>query len=213
MATKQEFIDLVIEQANGGITVDNRKFHPVVIGKFVDAAINSFIGMSVMQSAKENSGVFDSSWIKVFESVRIKWDKYREQCYIDFGSEVLPLEGNKGIREVGWAQNDDSQNFHIQPASAYPVLADLECSDLGNNYMALVEGEKIFFPKMPQLFVKQKKSVTLKAVCAASAYSNNELLPIPDEKTADILTVIQNMIAPMKAAKMKVSNDSNPNTI
>ena len=211
--TKQEFIDLAIDMVNGGPTQDNRKYHPVVIGKIVDTALNSFIGQSVKEATQLNSGVFDSSWIKTFERIRIKWDGYREICYIDFGSEVLPLEGNKGIREIGWPQSDDSPSFHIMPASSYGIISDLECSDLGTNFIALVEGEKILFPKMPKIYVKQKRSLMLKAVCAASSYSKNEMLPIPEEKTADVMTLITNLMAPMRAAKVKVSNDSNPNTI
>lgn len=213
MMSKKAFIELVIESMAGGAAPDNRKYHPVVIAQYVNVAINSFIGKSVKEDLANGTFTVDNAWIKSFYKVRIKYDQIRGQCFIKLPAKPILLENNRGIREVGWNTQDGSPTFVINDASSYSVLSNLECSILPDGvYMALVEGDYIYFPDMPKALYDNKKTVMVKMVCGAAGYTDEEELPIPEDSSLEIFTAIQNIMNVTRQTPIKVNNNSNPNT-
>jgi hypothetical protein len=58
----------------------------------------------------------------------------------------------------------------------------------------------------------KNRRLTVKMICGIVGYGNDESLPIPDNRTAEILAMLDKMFDEQKTTKQKMSNDSNPNT-
>jgi len=213
MLTKKQLIDLVIENKSGGVSPDYKKFHPSVIEKALDLALSTLIAIEVKEQQKQGDFVLESSWVKTFEgkqASRIKWDDYRQECYITLPARIIALSRNGGLREVSWAQGSDLP-FRIIDAQAMSVLSNLECSQLDVGvYFAKLEGNRVYFSDMMKNYVG--KRLTVKMICGSDGYGNDEPLPIPDTRTAEILSMLDRMFDEQKGTKMKMTNDSNPNT-
>ena len=214
MFTKREFTELVIEGLNGGAPPDARKYHPVVVAKFIDTAVNSIIASDIVKELAEGSNMIDPGWIKVLNNIRIKFDETRGQCYFKFPKNVMYMSDNKGVREIGWNYQDGSPTFRIMDPSSYQVISNLESSQLDNGvFMALVEGERVYFPTMPRLYAIQKRKVMAKVVCSFSAYDMDDEVPIPEEQIVVVMEMVYKLMQGFKATRQKVTNDSNPNTV
>ena len=213
MLTKKQLVDLVIENKAGGISPDYKKFHPNVVLKALDLALSQLIADEVRQQQKMGDFVLESSWVKSFEgkdAAVIRWDKIRCQVYINLPARIISLSRNAGLREISWAQGADMP-FQIIDAQAYSVLGNLECGVLPDGvYFAQMEGSRVYFPNMPKSTVG--KRLTVKMICGSDGYGNDEPLPIPDSRTAEILAMIDKMFDEQKLTKQKMTNDSNPNT-
>jgi len=126
MLTKKQLIDLVIENKAGGTSPDYKKFHPSVIQKGLDLALSQLIAIEVREQQKQGDFVLESSWVKTFEgkeASRIKWDTYRDQCYIILPARIISLTRNGGLREISWPQGAD-RPFQIIDAKhiAYSII-------------------------------------------------------------------------------------------
>ena len=214
MLKKREIVELVIENLSGGVQPDYRKYHPNVVSKYVDIALNAIIAQDVKKGMEEGDNTIDSGWVKPFYDVRLRWDQIKGQVYIKFPKSVLLMKNNVGIRQISWSQQGDARPFRIHDFTAYNVLSNLECSqmDLGE-YLALVEGERVYFPTMPQKFVKDKATLFVAAVCTSAGYEDDEDLPFSEERMTEMFGLIQQLMQNMKVTRVKVTNDSNPNTI
>lgn len=213
MLTKKQLIDLVIENKAGGTSPDYKKFHPSVVQKALDLALSQLIATEVREQQKQGDYVLESSWVKTFEgkaASRIKWDPYREQAYIILPARIITLSRNGGLREISWAQGADMP-FQIIDAQAHSVLRNLECSELPSGvFFAQIEGNRIYFPNMNIRF--KNRRLTVKMICGSDGYGNDESLPIPDNRTAEILAMLDKMFDEQKQTRQKMTNDSNPNT-
>lgn len=213
MITKAQITELTTIRHNGGPVQDYRKYHPEIIGKTVDIVINSIIAQDVKRSTVEGGTIVASDWIQTLNKIPILWDSSREQCYIQWEKEVLLLEGNLGIREIGWPVTDTERGFNIMPSSSYQVFADLESSDGESvGYIAIVEGKRVYFPQMEKKMAVKKRKLTARVILAAAAYDSDDILPIPEERMSEVIQIIDQLVMPLKVTMMKVSNDSNPNT-
>lgn len=213
MWTKKQLVDMVTERANGGPLVDYRKFHPLVVGGLVDMVLNAYISQEVEKWMVVGGSGVEGDWVKTLTKIPIKWDPYREQCYIEWGVDILFLQGY-GVREIGWPASGDARPFSIMPSSSYPIISDLESSEQDENqYMAILEGKRVYFPAMSRVNVIEKRKLMAKVILASASYTDNDLVPVPDTRMNDFLEMIDSKLGPMKAARMKVSNDSNPNTV
>lgn len=214
MLTKKQLIDLVIENKAGGTSPDYKKFHPSVIQKGLDLALSQLIAIEVREQQKQGDYVLESSWVKTFEgkeASRIKWDTYRDQCYIILPARIISLTRNGGLREISWPQGAD-RPFQIIDAQAYSVFNNLESGILDTGvFFAQMEGNRVYFPNMSARF--KNRRLTVKMICGSDGYGNDEPLPIPDSKTAEILAMLDKMFDEQKATRQKMSNDSNPNTV
>jgi hypothetical protein len=214
MLTKKQLIDLVIENKAGGTSPDYKKFHPSVIQKALDLALSQLIAIEVREQQKQGDFVLESSWVKTFEgkeASRVKWDAYREQAYIILPARIISLTRNGGLREISWPQGADMP-FQIIDAQAHSVLRNLECSELpAGVFFAQMEGNRVYFPNMNQRYKNRK--LTVKMICGSDGYGNDEPLPIPDSRTAEILAMLDKMFDEQKQTRQKMSNDSNPNTM
>lgn len=214
MFTKRVFTDIIIEGLNGGAAPDTRKYHPVVVSKFIDTAVNSIISADISKELSEGGNMIDPGWIKVINNIRIRFDQTRGQCYFNFPKNVLYMKDNKGVREIGWNYQDGSPTFRIMDPSSYQVISNLECSQLQDGvYLALIEGEKVYFPTMPEIYAKQKRKVMAKVVCSFSAYDMDEQVPIPEERIVEVIDLVYKLMTGFKGTRQKVTNDSNPNTV
>lgn len=213
MLTKKQLVDLVIENKAGGVSPDYKKFHPNVVLKALDLALSQLIADEVKQQQKQGDFVIESSWVKVFEgkdASTLRWDKVREKAYIVLPARIISLSRNAGLREISWSQGSE-QPMQIIDAQAYSVLSNLECSQLPDGvYFAQMEGSRVYFPNLPK--EKVGKKLTVKMICGSDGYSNDEALPIPDSRTAEILMMIDKIFDEQKMTKAKMTNDSNPNT-
>lgn len=213
MLTKKQLIDLVIENKAGGISPDYKKFHPSVIMKALDLALSQLIAIEVKEQQRQGDYVLESSWVKSFEgkqSPRIKYDTYREQCYIILPARIISLSRNNGLREISWPQGGEMP-FRIIDAQAFSVFSNLESGIMPQGvYFAQMEGNRVYFPTMPKLYVGNR--LTIKMICGSDGYTNDEALPIPDARTAEILAMLDRMFDEQKVTKQKMINDSNPNT-
>jgi hypothetical protein len=50
-------------------------------------------------------------------------------------------------------------------------------------------------------------------ICGSDGYGSDESLPIPDNRTAEILAMLDKMFDEQKRTRQKMTNDSNPNTM
>ena len=213
MLTKREIVDLVIENLSGGVQPDYSKYHPVVVAKYVDVALNSIIANDVNKALAEGDNLVDCGWVKVFERVRLRHDAYRNMVYIKFPSSVLLLKGNRGIREIMWAQTGEAAPFRIQDFTSMHVISNLDCAQTETGeYLVYIEGNRAYMPGMPKQFVTNKASVMMKAVCTTAGYEENEQLPFPEERVYEVFSMVQQLMSMMKQTRSKVTNDSNPNT-
>lgn len=213
MLTKRELTDLVIENLSGGMQPDYSKYHPVVVAKYVDVALNSIIAQDVQKALNEGDNLIDCGWVKVFERVRLRIDTVRDMVYIKFPSSIILLKGNKGIRQIMWPQTGEGPPFRIQDFTSMHVISNLECSqtELGE-HIVYIEGDRVYMPSVPKQFVINKASVIVKAVCTTAGYTEDEQLPFPEERVAEVFGMIQQLMMMMKQTRAKVTNDSNPNT-
>mgnify|MGYP003651706097 CR=1 FL=1 len=213
MLTKRQLVDLVIENKSGGAAPDYKRFHPNVVMRALDLALSALIADEVKQQQQGGEFVLDSTWIKTFDgkkAPRVKRDPNSQQLYIELPARIISLNRSAGLRELSWAQGWDSP-MQIVDAQAYSVLGSLECSVLpAGVYFAQVEGGNVYFPNMPSSNIG--KRMVVKMICGPDGYENDEVLPIPDARTADILMLMDKMFAEQKVTKVKMSNDSNPNT-
>lgn len=213
MLTKKQIVDLVIENKAGGISPDYKKFHPSVIQRALDLALSQLIALEVKEQQRQGDFVLESAWVKTFEgqqSPKIKYDKYRDMCYIILPARIISLSRNAGLREISWPQGITAP-FRIIDAQAWSVFSNLEAGELPQGvYYAQMEGNRVYFPTMPRRFVN--KRVTVKMICGSDGYGNDEALPIPDSRTAEILGMLDKMFDEQKITKQKMTNDSNPNT-
>lgn len=210
MLTKKQIIDLVIENKAGGISPDYKKYHPSVIEKALDLALSQLIAIEVKE---QGDYVMESSYIKTFEgnkSPKIKYDAFRDMCYITLPARIISLGRSMGLREISWPQGM-TMPFRIIDSSAYSVFSNLETGVLPDGvYFAQIEGNRVYFPTMPRKFVN--KRLVIKMICGSDGYGPDEALPIPDSKTALILEMLDRMFDEQKQTKQKMINDSNPNT-
>lgn len=214
MFTKREFTELVIEGLTGGAPTDARKYHPVVVAKFIDTAVNSIIANDIVKELSEGSNMIDPGWIKVINNIRIKYDDIRGQCYFKFPKNVMYMSDNKGVREIGWNYQDGSPTFRIMDPSSYQVISNLEVSKLDNGvFWALIEGERVYFPNMPKVYATDKRKVMAKVVCSFSAYDMDDEVPIPEERIVEVMDLVFKLMVGFKGTRQKVTNDSNPNTV
>jgi len=214
MFTKREFTDLVIEGLNGGAAPDKRKYHPVVVAKFIDTAVNSIIARDIVEELTEGMNMLDPGWIKVINNIRIKYDEVRGQCYFKFSKNVMYMKDNKGVREISWNYQDGSPTFRILDPSSYQVISNLECSQVPDGvFLALIEGEKVYFPNMPKIYAIEKRKVMAKVVCSFSAYDMDDEVPLPEERIVEVMDLVFKLMTGFKGTRQKVTNDSNPNTI
>jgi hypothetical protein len=213
MISKKELVDLTIEKLNGGPVLDYRKYHPNVIGRLVDVVLNSIISDDVKRGDAQGGGGVSSEWVHRLSKLPIKLDKDREECYIEWDVEILMMENNRGIREITWKTPGNERGFNIMPSSSYQVLADLEASNPENGQLAIVEGKRVYFPQMPVVYVKNKAYLTARVVLAASSYSGDDVIPVPEERFIEAMQLIDQLALPFKSTRMKVTNDSNPNTV
>lgn len=213
MLTKKQLIDLVIENKAGGISPDYKKFHPAVIQKALDLALSQLIAIEVKEQQRQGDFVLESAWVKTFEgkqAPKIKYDAVREMCYIVLPARIISLSRNSGLREISWPQGI-TMPFRIIDAQAWSVFSNLESGELPEGvYFAQMEGNRVYFPEMPKRFVT--KRLTVKMICGSDGYGNDEALPIPDARTAEILGMLDKMFDEQKATRQKMTNDSNPNT-
>jgi hypothetical protein len=101
--------------------------------------------------------------------------------------------------------------FRIIDAQAFSVFSNLESGVMPQGvYFAQMEGNRVYFPTMPNMYVG--KRLTIKMICGSDGYTNDEALPIPDARTAEILDMLDRMFDEQKQTKQKMINDSNPNT-
>lgn len=213
MLTKKQLVDLVTERANGGALVDYRKLHPLVVGALTDQVLNAYISQEVEKWMLAGGGGVDSDWVKQINKIPIRWDQQRQQCYIEWTVDILFLQGY-GVREIGWLQSGQARTFSIMPSSSYPIISDLECSVQDDNqYIAILEGKRVYFPAMPKAFVIEKRILAAKVILASASYSDDEMVPLPDSRMIEFFDMIDRLLTPMKATRVKVSNDSNPNTL
>lgn len=209
MITKKQLTDLTMTKLNGGPLMDYRKYHPGEIGRLIDVVLNSIIAQDI-----KNGDHVSSEWVHTLNKIPIKFDTIREQCFIEWSQEILLLENNQGIREIGWPVTETARGFNIMPSSSYQVYADLECSDSeASGEIAIVEGKRVYFPQMPKAYYIKKAKLTARVVLAAAAYDSDDILPVPEERFIEALSLIDQLTAGMKTTRMKVTNDSNPNTI
>lgn len=213
MLTKKQIVDLVIENKAGGISPDYKKYHPSVIQKALDLALSQLIAIEVKEQQQQGDYVLESSYVKVFEgsqSPKIKYDTYRDMCYILLPARIISLSRNIGLREISWPQGM-TMPFRIIDASAYSVFSNLESGILPDGvFFAQMEGNRVYFPDMPRKFVNRR--LVVKMICGSDGYGQDEALPIPDSKTALILDMLDRMFDEQKQTKQKMTNDSNPNT-
>lgn len=214
MYSKAEFVDLIIESLNGGVPPDQRKYHKVVVSKYIDAAMNTIIAADVKQSKALGQFDLDPGWIKVVDNIKLKWDQIRNQVYIVWPKNVLYMAGMMGIREIGWNFQDGSPSFRIMDPSAYQVISNLECSQLDTGvHFALVESKRVYFPDIPKVRVTENRKVMAKVVLSFSAYEDDDEVPVPEERVIEVVRILQEMMGGFRITKQKVSNDTNPNTI
>lgn len=213
MLTKKQLVDLVIENKAGGISPDYKKYHPRVIEKALDLALSQLIAIEVKEQQRLGDFVLESSYVKVFEgnkAPKIKYDLFRDMCYILLPARIISLSRNIGLREISWPQGMTAP-FRIIDASAYSVFSNLESGILPSGvFFAQMEGNRVYFPEMPRMYVG--KRLIVKMICGSDGYGNDEALPIPDSKTALILQMLDQMFDEQKATRQKMVNDSNPNT-
>ena len=214
MLSKRNLIDLFIESASGGVAPDFRKWHPTVVSGYMDIAINALIAQEVKDAVAVGIPLLDNSWVKTFNNIVIKWDKIRKQCYAVLPVKVIFMYNNRGLVEVGWMEQDGSPNFVIQDGSSYSVISQLECSYLEEGvFFALVVGESLYFPEMPESYAKSKKRIMCRVVAASSGYTDDEVMPIVEEKASQVFMLVQQLMLPQMNIRNKVTNDSNPNTV
>lgn len=213
MLTKKQIVDLVIENKAGGISPDYKKYHPAVIEKALDLALSQLIAIEVKEQQAQGDFVLESSYVKVFEgnkAPKIKYDSFRDMCYILLPARIISLSRNIGLREISWPQGM-TLPFRIIDSSAYSVFSNLETGVLPPGvFFAQMEGNRVYFPEMPQMYVG--KRLVVKMICGSDGYGNDEALPIPDSKTALILQMLDQMFDEQKMTKQKMVNDSSPNT-
>ena len=215
MLTKNEIADLVIEGLAGGAAPDSRKWHRGVLRKMVDTVLSEAIGKLISSKVSEGNYSVESTWIKAFEKVYIKYDSARGQCYVDFPARIISLEQNRGLREVRFPNESvAAEPFQIIDGLAQTALSQLECSILSDgNYFAAVEGDRIYFPNMSYLFSERKAYLRIKMICGSDGYSNSEPLPIPDELANTVVMKTIAAFEPQRRQPMKVTNDKNPGSI
>ncbi len=211
MITKDEFLELVIDIMNGGAAPDHAKYHPAVVGKFIDLALNSFIASSANEALALNEYTINNGWIKPHNNIKIRWDQIRGMAYINLPVKPILLRYNRGIREITWPQSDGTPSFLITETSAWQVLSQLEISDLmPGQFHACVEAQRVYFPKMNKLLVGKK--LTVKMISGIQSYGGNDILPLEESKAVEIASATLNIMNVQKSNPVKVLNNSNPNT-
>lgn len=215
MISKKELIDLFIESMSGGVAPDYSKWHPQVVSRYIDIALNSIIAKEVAEAEVLGYNLVDNGWVKTYERERIRWDKNSNRCYIEIPAKVIYMRNNKGIREIGWpSSTDESSKFVIQDTSSYPVIGNLECSILETGvYFAIVEGERIFFQNMPKMYATKRRKLRCLLVVSSSGYEEEEVLPLAEERVAEIFQLAQTLMGSQYQTRAKVLNDNNPNTV
>lgn len=215
MYTKNELADLVIEGLAGGAAPDSRKWHRGVVRKRMDGILATAIAKIVQRGIDKGDFSIESTWVRPFDKVYVKYDAGRQQCYIDFPARVISLEHNRGLREVRWMNESvASEAFPIIDGLAQSALSELECSILPEGvFFAAVEGERVYFPGMNYLYAQRKAALRVKMLCGSDGFGNSELLPIPDELCDTIVSRGIEAFDPQKRTPMKTQNDHNPNSI
>lgn len=213
MINKRKITALISEKLNGGPLTDYRKFHPNVIGSFVDIVLNSIIAEDVRQAKLSGDDGVASDWIQTIYNIPLRWDGLRQQVYLEWQVEVLLLD-TQGIREINWRITGTERGFNIIRAGEDKIYADLPCSDPeATGQMAAIEGKRVYFPGMPRSYYTKKRKLMAKVILAAAGYDEDQVLPIPEERMKEALFLLDDITKDFKLTRMKVSNDSNPNTI
>lgn len=213
MITKREITALISEKLNGGPLTDYRKYHPTVIGKYVDIVLNSIIAEDVKRGLIAGDNNVAPDWIQVLNNIPLRWDSNREQVYIEWTVEIL-LMGGLGVREINWRITEMERGFNIIKAGEDKIYSDLPCSDPeATGEMAVIEGKKVYFPNMPRSYFTKKRKVMAKVVLASAGYDADQVLPIPEERMKEAMFLLDEVTSGFKLSRMKVTNDSNPNTI
>jgi hypothetical protein len=215
MYSKNQLADLVIEGLAGGAAPDGRKWHRNAVRVRMDGILSEAVAKIVRRDLSEGNYTIESTWVKPFDKVYIKWDSGRKQCYVTFPARIIALDSNRGLREVQWRDSSTAQeSFRIIDGLAQNVFSNLESGVLPDGvFFAAVEGDRIYFPGMTYLYPERKAAVRIKMICGSDGFDNNEPLPIPDELANTIIDTALRSFDPQRRQFIKVTNDKNPGTV
>lgn len=141
------------------------------------------------ENKAEGISEVDGSFIYTFPDIEPSWDASRDYYYITIPSSYLRLPHEMGINWVSFMK--DRRAF--VRITSISLWENLKAFALGGKQAYMVEGTKMYFPKMTGA---NKGNILLKMAIALDTVDARQELNIPPNMVASIIDYVVNQFAP-----------------
>jgi len=207
---KIQLIKLVQHRLSGGNCPPalKGKYHPEIIAKHIQLAMNYLIKEITYLEAERNSDfTLLDDYIKTFTKIEVKEDSDREERFIDLPVRVVPLPKNRGIRFISDQKNQSVQYLYRENNSD-DMYSDLDVDRISDRARYYKENDKIFFSRHLPSSIKH---VLIKVIPDFESLDYEDELNVPSGFGKLIFDLVFQSMQGMPLTKK--SNDGNPNTV
>ena len=140
----------------------------------------------------------------------IQNDPIRGRKYIDLGTQVLGLENNAGIVQIGLPQEEET-SFVMTQAGMTAVSSSMEVGRALNRYKCWIEGTRIYFffisPDFDTILVKAVPSLFAQNPDGTDLIGTNDQIPQPYEFNQLVIDGARNAFLVQKSTMQDKTND------
>jgi hypothetical protein len=212
--TKEQLIDLVVLNLNGGVTTgqSKTKYHPEEVLKYLEIAYDDFI-LKVCEAAIINhdySGL--DSFTKPYEDIPVLLDTNRNEYYAVMPVPTVQLPQSLAIRQVSPMKAPD-MNFRYTQYTQQVVMGNLDVGQIDTNMKYYVENSKdgefdrIRFWKG---FDTQYDKLLVRMVVPFAYLNNKSETSIPANKALAIVAMIKELMGDRKGVTPDLANENSP---
>lgn len=212
--TKQQLIDLIILNLNGGIPIADgkAKYHPAEVLKYIEIVFDDLIRQvcEVGMSKQDLSGL--DSFTKPFRDVPVSFDVGRAEYYAVLPVPTMQLQQNLAIRQVS-PMKAPTKNFRYTQFSQQVVMSNLDVGQVDKEMKYYVENSNEgqndhlrFWQGFDPIYDK----LLVRMVVPFAHLNDRSETSIPANKALAMVDVIRKLMGDRKGVIPDLTNDNNP---
>lgn len=210
MLTKREIAETIILQKYGGRPSSDNGIDVRDVYDVIDMIYSQLVSQEVtMQIRGKGEFTVDSVWSKTFTNSIVLFDKVLDMCYINLPATRVYIEGDKDVRLISWTQSQNAP-FDMIDSASLQVQDQLESGVAAEGtYNFYVDGQKVYFPRMPKRY--KGKKLLVRMVAGIDGYAPDEKIPVPQPFAYTLLEMTAAFFQVQITTLSKNTNDSNVN--
>ena len=212
--TKEQLIDLVILNLNGGVPTAGAKtkYHPEEVNKYLEIAFDDFI-LKVCEAgiiSNDLSGL--DSFTKPYEDIPVVLDANRGEYYAVLPVPTVQLPQSLAIRQVS-PMKAPTLNFRYAQYSQQAVMSNLDVGQIDSNPKYYVENSKDGeFDRLRfwQGFDTTYEKILVRMVVPFAYLNDKSETSIPANKALGMVAVVKQLMGDRMGKQPDLNNDNNP---